>query len=78
MNAFDTAPGGELAYQRGHIKVSQNVAKAVAAGQAIIVIHGVDHNHNGAYDGTVQSDLAPSLPTEATDPALCGRIVPQP
>jgi len=74
---FDTAPGGNLTYQRGHIKVAQDVAKAITRGQAVIVVHGVDHNHNGAYDGTTPSDLNPAFPTEATDPALCGRVVPQ-
>jgi hypothetical protein len=74
IDRFDTAPGGTLSYQRGQIKVSQSVAKAVADGQAVIVIHGVDHNGDGAYDGATPSDLDPSLPTEATDPALCGAI----
>jgi hypothetical protein len=74
IDRFDTAPGGTLSYQRGQIKVSQSVAKAVADGQAVIVIHGVDHNGDGAYDGTTPSDLDPSLPTEATDPALCGAV----
>jgi CHRD domain len=77
VDRFDTAPGGNLSYQRGHIKVAQDVAKAITRGEAVIVIHGVDHNHDGAYDGTTPSDLDPSLPTEATDPALCGRVVPQ-
>jgi len=77
VDRFDTAPGGNLTYQRGHIKVAQDVAKAITAGQAVIVIHGVDHNHDGAYNGTTPSDLDPALPTEATDPALCGRVVPQ-
>jgi hypothetical protein len=74
IDRFDTAPGGNLTYQRGHIKVSQSVAKAITEGQAVIVIHGVDHNHDGMYDGATASDLDPALPTEATDPALCGSI----
>ncbi|HET6626573.1 MAG TPA: hypothetical protein VFG63_09295 [Nocardioidaceae bacterium] len=77
VDRFDTAPGGNLSYQRGHIKVSQDVAKAITEGQAVVVIHGVDHNHSGAYDGATPSDLDSSLPTEATDPALCGALVPQ-
>ena len=77
VDRFDTAPGGRLSYQRGHIKVSQDVAKAVTEGYAVIVIHGVDHNHDGTYDGATPSDLDPGLPTEATDPALCGRVVPR-
>ena len=43
-------------------------------GQAAIVVHGVDYNKNGKYDGATKSDLDPSLPTEATDPALCGAL----
>jgi hypothetical protein len=74
IDRFDTAPSGNLTYQRGHIKVSQSVAKAITEGQAVIVIHGVDHNHDGMYDGATPSDLDPALPTEATDPALCGSI----
>jgi hypothetical protein len=77
VDRFDTAPGGNLNYQRGHIKVDQDVAKAITNGEAVIVIHGVDYNHDGMYDGATASDLAPSLPTEATDPALCGVVVPQ-
>ena len=76
IDRFDTAPRGNLTYERGQIKVSQDVAKAVTRGEAVIVIHGVDHTHNGAYDGATASDLDPSLPTEATDPALCGVVVP--
>jgi hypothetical protein len=37
-----------------------------------VVIHGVDYNGDGKYSGDTTSDLDPSLPTEATDPALCG------
>jgi hypothetical protein len=48
------------------------VADAVAGGQAAVVLHGVDHDGSGAYDGDTMSDLDPSLPAEATDPALCG------
>jgi hypothetical protein len=77
VDRYDTAPGGNLIYERGHIKVSQRVARAISAGQAVIVIHGVDENHDGTYDGTAASDLDPSLPAEATDPALCGVITPQ-
>ena len=76
IDRYDTAPGGDLTYARGHIKVSQDVAKAITDGYAVIVIHGADENHDNAIDGPA-SDLAPSLPSEATDPALCGSLVPQ-
>ena len=53
------------------------MARAIAAGEAVIVIHGVDENHDGTYDGSAVSDLDPILPAGATDPALCGVITPQ-
>ena len=74
IDRFDTAKGGEISYERGSIKVSEDVANAVADGEAVVVIHGVDHNDNGKYDGKEKSDLDPKLPAEATDPALCGAL----
>ncbi len=74
IDRFSTAPGGKIAYQRGSIKVSSDVAKAISAGQSVVVIHGVDYNKDGKYSGATKSDLMPSLPTEATDPALCGAL----
>ncbi len=72
VTRFDTASGGTISYQRGSIKVSSTVANAITDGKAVVVVHGVDYNNNGKYDGSTKSDLDPSLPTEATDPALCG------
>jgi hypothetical protein len=74
VDRFDTAPGGQLSYERGSINVSTAVAQAIVDGKAVVVIHGVDHNHDGKYDGSTKSDLNPALPTEATDPALCGAL----
>jgi len=78
IDRFDTAKGGKISYERGSIKVSQTVADAVSAGKAVVVIHGVDYNKDGKYSGTVKSDLDPKLPTEATDPALCGALKAMP
>jgi hypothetical protein len=72
VDRFDTAPGGKISYERGSINVSSGVAQAITEGKAVVVVHGVDHNDNGKYDGETKSDLDPSLPTEATDPAICG------
>jgi hypothetical protein len=72
VDRFDTAPGGKINYERGSITVSSDVAQAITEGKAVVVVHGVDHNGDGKYDGTAKSDLDPSLPTEATDPAICG------
>ena len=59
------------------IKTSDEVAQAIADGKGVVVVHGVDHNGDGVYSGDVPSDLDPSLPTEATDPALCGVLEQQ-
>jgi hypothetical protein len=41
----------------------------------VAVVHGIDINHNGAYDfGAGPSLLDPTLPFEATVPAACGAI----
>lgn len=78
VDRFDTAPGGKLSYERGSIKVSSAVADAIVSGKSVVVIHGVDHDHDGTYSGDTKSDLDPSLPTEATDPALCGVLAAAP
>jgi hypothetical protein len=42
----------------------------------VIVVHGIDYNHNGIYDDVLdRSELNSSLPGEATAPALCGPLV---
>ncbi len=72
VDRFDTAPGGDISYERGSIDVAPEIATAIAAGESVVVVHGVDYNDTGKYDGKTKSDLDPKLPTEATDPALCG------
>ncbi|MEO7754097.1 MAG: hypothetical protein ABIS35_11865, partial [Terracoccus sp.] len=72
IDRFSTAPGGKINYQRGSIQVTPAVAKDILSGESAIVVHGVDYNKDGKYSGDTKSDLDPSLPTEATDPALCG------
>lgn len=65
--------GSTITYERT-IEVSDEVAADIAAGDGVIVLHGVDHNGSGEYDGDVMSDLDPSLPSEASDPAACGEF----
>ncbi|MEJ7628669.1 MAG: hypothetical protein WKF54_03680 [Nocardioidaceae bacterium] len=38
------------------------------------MVHGVDYNGNGMYDSKVPAPASstPTLPAEATDPAVCG------
>ncbi|HSP61332.1 MAG TPA: CHRD domain-containing protein, partial [Ornithinimicrobium sp.] len=64
---------GTYTYERT-FEVSDEVAAQIAAGDGVVVVHGTDHNGSGAYDGDQESDLDPSLPSEATDPALCGTL----
>jgi hypothetical protein len=73
IDRYDTATHGTIAYEREeHIATSAEVAAAIAHGQGVVVVHGVDYDGDGTYGGDVMSDLDPELPTEATDPALCG------
>ena len=72
VDRFDTAPGGKIQYERGSIEVDEAVAQAIVDGQSVVVVHGVDYDNNGQYSGETKSDLDPALPTEATDPAICG------
>jgi hypothetical protein len=78
VDRFDTAPGGNLSYERGSITVSEDTAGDILDGESVVVVHGVDHNGNGKYDGEAKSELDPALPTEATDPAICGVLVSAP
>lgn len=69
--AVDRFPVGDATYERT-ITLPSAIAEQVRAGKAVLVRHGVDYNGNGKYDGAAKSDLDPSLPAEATDPAACG------
>jgi hypothetical protein len=67
---------GSIGYTRA-ITVPPGIASAIRAGNAVIVVHGIDYNHNGIYDDDLdRSELNRSLPGEATAPALCGPLVP--
>ena len=63
-------------YDRAMYFGKADLRRAIKTGKGVIVIHGVDYNGNGVYDmdGAGPSELDPSLPAEATDPALCGRL----
>ena len=73
VDRFSNAPKGKISYHRHDIKTDTATAKGIRDGDAVLVIHGVDHNHNGTYDFSAgKSDLDPKLPAEATNPAACG------
>ncbi|WP_018157494.1 CHRD domain-containing protein [Demetria terragena] len=66
-------PTGDGTYERT-FKVSEDTRMALLKGKSAVVVHGVDLNKNGKYDGASKSELDPSLPEEATDPAACGAL----
>ena len=68
------AVGDDFEYSRGDVQVTPEVAEAITSGQAVVVVHGVDYDGDGTYSAGDRgmSDLDPSLPGEATDPAICG------
>jgi hypothetical protein len=72
VDRFPTAPNGRVDYTRT-TRVGKALARGIARGHAVIVLHGVDYNHNGEYDfdSAGKSDLDKTLPAEATDPASC-------
>jgi hypothetical protein len=74
VDRFPSTPKGIEKYERTINFAPGAVLRAIKSGKGVIVIHGVDHNGNGTYDfdGAGASELDPSLPAEATDPALCG------
>jgi hypothetical protein len=74
VDRFPTTPKGTEHYNRTISFKEKDVRRAVARGEGVVVIHGVDYNGNGKYDfdGAGKSELDASLPAEATDPALCG------
>ncbi|TQN43936.1 hypothetical protein FHU33_3411 [Blastococcus colisei] len=73
IDRFPTADDGTVSYERT-FSITQDVQESFAAGTAVLVLHGVDKNGSGAYDGDIMSDLDPSLPMEATAPAACGPL----
>ncbi|NYJ74740.1 hypothetical protein [Allobranchiibius huperziae] len=79
----DTSPASGLAVTRFPVgtatysrtfTVPAATATALKDGKAVIVQHGVDYNKDGKYSGSSKSELDPSLPEEATDPADCGVV----
>jgi Cu/Zn superoxide dismutase len=67
--------GGTIHYTRT-ITLPANVVTYIRQNNAVIVVHGVDYDHTGAYSGVLErSELNRSLPATATAPALCGVLV---
>ena len=64
---------GSINYTRV-VSITPALARLIREGNAVIVVHGIDYNHNGIYDFQALgvSDLDKTLTGEATAPALCG------
>ncbi len=73
FNRYPTA--SDIKYRRT-VAVTPIVASYLRKNNAVLVVHGIDYNHNGVYDGVLErSDLDRSLTGESTAPALCGRLI---
>lgn len=73
VNRFPKARDRQINYERNNIRTQREVARGIANGEAVVVIHGIDHNGNGKYDFNAgRSELDSSLPAEATDTVACG------
>ncbi len=65
---------GNFLYNRT-IPLTNTVRNNLRHHKAVVVVHGIDYNSNGAYDTVLgSSELDSSLPQEATAPALCGAL----
>ncbi len=78
--AFSRFPNGSTVhYTRQKISVSPVIAANIRHGDAVVIVHGIDYDHDGTYGNVLdRSDLDRSLPGEITAPALCGRLLPAP
>jgi tRNA A-37 threonylcarbamoyl transferase component Bud32 len=76
MLAFPRYPSsGNIRYQRT-IAISTAAANAIRNGNAVVVVHGIDYNHNGRYDNVLnRSELDSAVSQEATAPAVCGTLL---
>jgi hypothetical protein len=72
------APAGASTTYHRTITVSSNVASQIRAGNAVIVVHGLDPATLSKKAQKEKSDLVPSLPLAATSPALCGVLASMP
>ncbi|MGV8965984.1 MAG: hypothetical protein ACOH2F_06865 [Cellulomonas sp.] len=88
MDRFPVVAGGVLDYSRDDIEftdvagtgyaggggTAKQIADSIRDGEGVVVIHGLDYDKDGSYSFCAEgaSELDPSLPAEATDPAACG------
>jgi hypothetical protein len=75
--AFGRYPStGDIRYTR-KITLTGGIPAAIRADNAVLVVHGIDYNHNGVYDNVLgPSDQSSAFTGESTAPALCGPLRP--
>jgi hypothetical protein len=64
---------GDIRYRRT-IDVGGAVAGFIRQGNATVVVHGIDHNRNGRYDGVLHDNANRGIAGEGTAPAVCGPL----
>ncbi|MGI8576527.1 MAG: hypothetical protein ACR2KG_01120 [Nocardioidaceae bacterium] len=69
------APSGSSFDYSRTITLDAATMSQVTAGNAVIVVHGLDPTTLSKKAQGEKSDLVPSLPLAATSPALCGPLV---
>jgi hypothetical protein len=90
VSRYPVAEDGRINYRRSNIAftdvagagaggttaTADELRAAIAAGEGVVVIHGIDYDGNGSYSLSKEgaSELDPSLPAEATDPSVCGLL----
>jgi hypothetical protein len=84
-----TDPGSLLDFAHFPASVPINYSRTIDFGpvvatqirqntSAVVIIHGIDYNHNGTYDNGLSIDREHrNLPIEQTAPALCGPLIAQ-
>jgi hypothetical protein len=75
--AFSRYPStGDIRYRRTFTLPAQ-VAAYIREKDAVVVVHGINYDGSGIYDGVLgTSELSSKVPEEATAPALCGALRP--
>jgi len=68
------AEDGRLTYERV-IELPADVVDEIPDGPVAVVLHGLDMDDSGAYDGDARSSLDDDVPLEATLPVACGTMV---
>ena len=71
--AIDRFPSGSSYTYTQTIELPEDIAGDL--GNMNVIVHGLDIDGSGEYDGDAVSSLDPELPLEATIPVACGKIV---